>query len=58
MARKQEGFAGGFHTGIATISDGTIDCAKVMGDLSVLLHGTDAADFPGSVGIRASGCSG
>ncbi len=54
MARKQEGFAGGFYTGIATISDGTIHCAKVVGDLSVLLQSTDAADFPGSVGILHS----
>ena len=54
MARKQEGFAGGFYTGIATISDGTIHWAKVIGDLSVLLQSTDAADFPGSVGILHS----
>ena len=54
MARKQEGFAGGFYTGIATVSDGTIHCAKVIGDLSMLLHSTDAADFPGTVGILHS----
>ena len=54
MARKQEGFAGGFYTGIATVSDGAIHCAKVIGDLSVLLQSTDAADFPGSVGILHS----
>ena len=54
MARKQEGFAGGFYTGIATVSDGAIHCAKVIGDLSVLLNVTDAADFPGSVGILHS----
>ena len=55
MARKQEGFAGGFYTGIATISDGTIHCAKVIGDLSLLLDSTDAADFPARWGSSTAG---
>lgn len=51
MIRKQEGFAGGYFTGLATICDGKIHYAKIMGDLDRLLELTDAGKLPGTTGI-------
>lgn len=51
MLRKEEGFDGGFYTGIATVHEGKIHYRKVTGDLDTLLRKTDAAALPGTVGI-------
>ena len=51
MMARQEGFAGGYYTGIATIHDKKLYYAKVIGDLSTLINETDARELPGSIGI-------
>ena len=51
MLRKQEGLDAGCYTGIATIHEGKIYYAKVVGDLEQLLSRTDAASLPGTIGI-------
>lgn len=51
MMRQQEGLDAGLYTGIATIHEGKIYCAKVAGPLEHLLSDTDAAMLPGTIGI-------
>lgn len=51
MMKKEEGFAGGYNTGIATIYDGKIFYDKLVGDVDKLIRDTDAASFPGNIGI-------
>ena len=51
MIKKQEGFAGGFYTGIATIHEGKIHYAKLTGDTDTLLKETNALNLPGTIGI-------
>lgn len=51
MIRRQEGFAGGYYTGIATVCDGKIFYAKLTGDTRRLTSLTEAAKLPGTVGI-------
>lgn len=51
MMRKQEGLDAGFYTGIATIHEGKIYYAKLVGDLDRLLAETNAASLPGTIGI-------
>ena len=51
MIKKQEGFAGGFYTGIATIHEGKIYYAKLTGDTDTLLKETNALNLPGTIGI-------
>lgn len=51
MIKKQEGFAGGYYTGIATIHNGEIHYRKLTGDAKRLLENTDAASLPGNIGI-------
>jgi len=52
MMRREEGFAGGYYTGIATIDeDGRLHHVKVVGDLAVLLRQTEARRLPGKIGI-------
>jgi len=51
MMRKEEGWDAGFYTGIATLHEGKIYYAKVVGDLNYLLKHTNAASLPGSIGI-------
>ena len=51
MLRAQEGYAGGYYTGIATIHEGKIYYAKLTGDVQKLIDETDAASLPGSIGI-------
>ena len=36
MTERQQGFAGGYSTGIATICDGELHSVKVVGDVSTL----------------------
>lgn len=51
MLRKEEGLNAGYYTGMATIHEGKIYYAKITGDLQHFLDQTDAADFPGTIGI-------
>jgi len=51
MMRREEGWAGGYYTGLATIHEGKIHYAKCVGDLDKLLDSTDAAELPGCIGI-------
>ena len=51
MLRRQEGFDSGFYTGIATIHEGKIHYAKVVGNLETLLKETNAAELPGTIGF-------
>ena len=51
MLRAQEGYAGGYYTGIATIHEGKLYYAKVTGDVQRLIDKTDAASLPGHIGI-------
>lgn len=54
MLRREQFMDGGVCTGIATIHEGKLYTAKVVGDLDVLLRTTDALNFPGTVGIAHS----
>lgn len=54
MLKKQEGFDSGFYTGIATIHEGKIYYAKVVGDTNTLIEKTNAASLPGKTGIAHS----
>ena len=51
MIRRQEGLAGGYYTGIATIHEGRIYYAKLTGYTDRLVSLTEAADLPGNIGI-------
>lgn len=51
MLRRQETLDGGLSTGIATIHNGIIYHAKVIGGVDELLKNTEALKFPGSIGI-------
>lgn len=51
MMRAQEGFGSGFYTGIATLHEGRIHSAKVVGDVDALVKNTDAANLPGTIGF-------
>ncbi len=54
MLRREQFFDGGRSTGIATIHEGKLYTAKVVGDVDTLLRETDALSFPGTVGIAHS----
>ncbi len=54
LIERQEGLAGGYYTGLATIHQGTLHYRKVVGDLAHLRESTDAADLPGTIGIAHS----
>ncbi len=51
MMKKVEYIDGGLSTGIATVHEGKLYTAKVLGDVDTLLATTDALDFPGTCGI-------
>lgn len=51
MLRKQEWLDGGLSTGIATIHNGVLYHAKVIGGVDELIKQTDALSFPGNIGI-------
>ena len=51
MIRRQESLNGGHYTGLATVHEGKLYHAKLVGDLDRLLEKTDVADFPGTVGF-------
>ena len=54
LIERQEGLAGGFYTGIATIHKGKLHWRKVVGDLARLREETDADDLPGTIGLAHS----
>ena len=54
MMEKQEGLAGGYYSGIATVADGELHYAKVVGDFARLRAETDAENLPGTIGIAHS----
>lgn len=54
MLRQQEGLDSGFYTGIATIHQGKIYYAKVVGTVDDLIKRTNAASLPGTIGIAHS----
>lgn len=58
MMRREQFIDGGQSTGIATIHEGKLYTAKVLGDVDELLRTTDALNFPGTVGIMHSRPSG
>ena len=58
MMRKEQFYDGGQSTGIATIHEGKLYYAKVLGDIDTLLRTTDAMNFPGTTGIIHSRPSG
>ena len=58
MMRKEQFYDGGQSTGLATIHEGKLYYAKVLGDLDTLLRTTDALNFPGTTGIIHSRPSG
>ena len=51
MMRRQEGYCGGYYTGITTLHDGKLYTRKVLGDVNRLLAETDAMELPGNVGV-------
>lgn len=51
MIKKQEGFGGGYYSGIATLHEGKIHHAKLTGSFDRLLELTAAASLPGNIGI-------
>lgn len=54
MMEREEGFAGGYYTGIATVYQNRLYCRKVVGGVRELMENTDAAALPGTVGILHS----
>ncbi|MBQ8357313.1 MAG: hypothetical protein IJX39_05830 [Clostridia bacterium] len=58
MIRREQFIDGGQSTGIATIHEGKLYTAKVLGDVDELLRNTDALHFPGTTGIIHSRPSG
>jgi len=51
MLRRQQWLDGGLSTGIATIHNGVLYHAKVIGGVDELIKQTDALSFPGNIGI-------
>ena len=54
MMKKQEGFGGGYYTGITTHDGTALHTAKVIGDMDNLLKETDSYHFPGKMGFLHS----
>lgn len=51
MIKKQENFDGGLSTGIATVHEGKLYYAKILGNADDLASKTDALNLPGTIGI-------
>ena len=49
MIKKQEYIDGSLSTGIATIYEGKLYTAKVLGNADTLIEKTDALNFPGTI---------
>lgn len=54
MLEREQGLAGGYYTGIATVHEGKLYHAKVVGDVATLRRKTDAERLPGCIGIAHS----
>lgn len=55
MIMAESGFGGGYYSGIATIADGTLHSAKVLGDFDRLAERfPESLKFPGTTGIAHS----
>lgn len=54
MMLRQEGWGGGYYTGVATIHEGKIHYAKLTGDVKDLVSKTNAMNLPGTIGILHS----
>jgi glucosamine--fructose-6-phosphate aminotransferase (isomerizing) len=54
LLAREEGWAGAYYTGLATVHEGKLHLRKVVGDLSTLLRETDAHELPGTIGIAHS----
>lgn len=54
MMRKEQGFNGGFYTGLVTLKNGRLGYEKLMGDLDYLLKNTPAAKLQGTIGLMHS----
>lgn len=54
MMKRQEGFGGGYYTGITTHDGKNMHSVKVLGDMKNLLAETDCLSFPGTVGFLHS----
>lgn len=54
MLCREEGFAGGFYSGLATIHSGRIFSEKLTGDVERLKNLTSALSCPGNIGIAHS----
>lgn len=54
MLEREEGLAGGYYTGVATIHAGVLHWRKVVGDTAHLREQTDAEELPGSIGLAHS----
>lgn len=54
MMKKQEGYGGGFYTGITTHDGKNMHSCKVIGDMQNLLNETDFLTFPGTMGFLHS----
>lgn len=51
MMAREEAFAGGYYTGLATLYEGNIYHRKLTGDLDTLVKNTDALSLKGNIGI-------
>lgn len=51
MMKRQEGFGGGYYTGLATAYGGRLYMDKVVGDMANLLAETECISFPGNIGF-------
>ena len=51
MMKAQEGYCGGYYTGMTTFHEGKLYHAKVMGDVDTFLEKTAGMEFPGTVGV-------
>lgn len=54
MMKRQEGFGGGYYTGITTHDGAAMHTVKVVGDMNNLLTETDALSFAGTTGFLHS----
>jgi len=51
MLRREEGLAGGFYSGIATVHEGSLETEKTVGDVEALTRETAAMRLPGNIGV-------
>jgi len=54
MIERQEGLAGGYYAGLATVGGGKLHWRKVVGLMADLRKHTDAEKLPGCVGVAHS----